>query len=164
MSGGKKKVQYILILIVVLIPVIFLVGIYIPNSRMPENIGVHNGQLAALKPTPNGVSTQTDDIDKKIEPLPMAGNLNQTAEQLLSAAETYGEFEVITKTENYLHLVFITPTMKYRDDVEFYLNTDKNQVEIRSQSRVGKSDLGLNRKRYNVIRDHYLQKLENTAG
>jgi uncharacterized protein (DUF1499 family) len=45
--------------------------------------------------------------------------------------------------------------MRYRDDVEFWLDTESQQVHYRSSSRAGYSDMGLNRKRYNKIAELY---------
>jgi uncharacterized protein (DUF1499 family) len=42
--------------------------------------------------------------------------------------------------------------MGYVDDVEFYLNADKKIIEVRSASRLGESDLGVNRDRIETIR------------
>ena len=42
--------------------------------------------------------------------------------------------------------------MGYVDDVEFYLNADKSIIEVRSASRLGESDLGVNRDRIEAIR------------
>ena len=53
-------------------------------------------------------------------------------------------------------VIFITPVMRFRDDVEFLLDEEAQVVHVRSASRVGHSDMGLNRRRYEAIRQHYL--------
>ena len=45
--------------------------------------------------------------------------------------------------------------MGYVDDVEFYLNADKGIIEVRSASRLGQSDLGVNRDRIETIRSKF---------
>ncbi|NJM58446.1 MAG: DUF1499 domain-containing protein, partial [Synechococcales cyanobacterium RU_4_20] len=42
--------------------------------------------------------------------------------------------------------------MGYVDDVEFYADDATQTLHVRSASRLGKSDLGLNRKRLDAIR------------
>ena len=59
---------------------------------------------------------------------------------------------IIEETNDYLYAEFKTPLMGYVDDVEFYLDNSENVVHVRSASRLGKSDLGLNRKRVEEIR------------
>jgi uncharacterized protein (DUF1499 family) len=58
----------------------------------------------------------------------------------------------VTETENYLYVEFTSPLMGFVDDVEFHLNKDKSAFEVRSASRLGESDLGVNRKRVESIR------------
>ena len=58
----------------------------------------------------------------------------------------------MTSSTTYIHAVYTTPIMRYRDDVEFLLRTNENEIAIRSASRVGYSDMGLNRDRIEAIR------------
>jgi len=58
----------------------------------------------------------------------------------------------VTGDADYLHAVFTTRTMRYRDDVEFNARPDRNEIAVRSASRVGYGDLGANRKRVEWIR------------
>jgi uncharacterized protein (DUF1499 family) len=55
-------------------------------------------------------------------------------------------------SDDYLHVVFTSTIMRYRDDVEFILFADDGQIAVRSASRVGHSDLGVNRERIEDIR------------
>ena len=57
---------------------------------------------------------------------------------------------IIEQTDNYLYAEFKTPLMGYVDDVEFFHGG--NAIQVRSASRLGKSDLGLNRQRIETIR------------
>ena len=45
----------------------------------------------------------------------------------------------------------------FRDDAEFWLDESKREVQFRSQSRLGYSDMGLNRARYEALRKSYLE-------
>jgi uncharacterized protein (DUF1499 family) len=60
--------------------------------------------------------------------------------------------KVITETENYLHTEFTSKVMGFVDDVEFLLNDSTKVIHVRSASRLGESDLGVNRKRIETIR------------
>ena len=42
--------------------------------------------------------------------------------------------------------------MGFIDDVEFFVNKDKGVIDVRSASRLGESDLGVNRERIESIR------------
>jgi uncharacterized protein (DUF1499 family) len=73
-------------------------------------------------------------------------------QQLKTAIQSLERTKIVTETENYLYVEFTSALMGFVDDVEFYLNKDKNAIEVRSASRLGESDLGVNRKRVESIR------------
>ena len=53
---------------------------------------------------------------------------------------------------DYLHMVFTIPVIPFKDDVEFYFSERERLVHYRSASRVGYSDLGVNRQWYERLR------------
>ena len=127
----------------------------IKNNQVPDDVGMKNGAFAPLDEKPHGVSTQADDPEKQVAPLPFSGDLQNTKALFLKACDAYGTYKVAEEKPNYMHLIFTTGTMKYKDDVEVYFDTDAQQIEYRSQSRIGYSDMGLNRERYDVIAQKY---------
>ncbi len=126
------------------------------NYITPRSVGITDGALSEVPRSPNGVSSQTDVTGKRVDPLPFQGSVEETRQALLAAAESFGTYRLKTDEGTYLHLVFITPVMRFRDDVEFLLDEEAQVVHLRSASRVGHSDMGLNRRRYEAIRQHYL--------
>ncbi|MFT7527048.1 MAG: hypothetical protein ACI9LY_002200, partial [Arenicella sp.] len=60
------------------------------------------------------------------------------------------------ETDSYVYSVFTTRLMRFKDDVEFYIDEAHQLVHFRSASRVGHSDLGANRKRYQSFKELYL--------
>lgn len=140
----------------VIIGIILLIGVnmFIKNNKMPE-LGHKNGVLKELSKKPNGVSTQTNQADKKVLPLPFKEDLSATKTAVIKASQAFGACEIVEETDTYIHMVFTTGTMKYKDDVEFYFDTETQQVEYRSESRVGYSDMGLNKDRYEAIVSKY---------
>jgi len=141
--------------VVLLVVVLLACFMVIKNNRIPSGLGVTKGQFKALNNKPNGVSSQAEDASKFVQAIPFLGSLESTKLQLKAACETFGECEIITETADYLHVVFETGTMKYHDDVEFYFDTDKKMVHYRSESRIGYSDMGLNKERYDAIVQSY---------
>ena len=117
------------------------------SGERPSNLGVKDGKLAACPGTPNCVNSQSDDPQSKIEPLP--------AKSIAEIKNVVGNMEkttIIEETDNYLYAEFKSNLMGYVDDVEFHLDPQANAVQVRSASRLGKSDLGVNRKRVEEIR------------
>ena len=66
-------------------------------------------------------------------------------------AEHFSEATLVTEKENYLHYEFTSFVFRFVDDVEFLVDVDQQQIDFRSASRVGHSDLGANAKRMRKI-------------
>jgi len=60
--------------------------------------------------------------------------------------------KIITQADNYIYAQSTSRLMGFVDDVEFYFNPETNLIDVRSASRIGESDLGVNRKRIEQIR------------
>ena len=127
------------------------------NSTVPPTLGVKEGTLAPLPDSPNAVSSQTDHVDKRVEPFPYSGNLEQTKALIKKAASDFGGAQILVEKPDYLHLVFTVPFIPFKDDVEFFFSEMERVVHYRSASRLGYSDLGVNRKRYERLRSLYEQ-------
>lgn len=61
--------------------------------------------------------------------------------------------QIVEVSDRYLRAEFTSSLMGFVDDVEFYLDLDENAIQVRSASRLGESDLGVNRKRIETIRE-----------
>ena len=128
------------------------------NNAIPANIGVKDGVLAPLPDSPNAVSSQTDQTEKRVNPLPFFGDIEQTKTRVKIAVAEFGGALILTEKPDYLHVVFTVPVIPFKDDVEFFFSEKDNQVHYRSASRVGYSDLGVNRKRYMRLKSLYEQR------
>lgn len=134
---------------------VIVVYMVVKNNILPKNLGVNNGKLVKMPSKPNAVSSQTDEKDKKVEALEFKENLKASKGKVISAIESYGDAKIIKNENNYIYAVFTTGKMKFHDDVEFYFDEGENLIHFRSASRIGYSDMGLNRERYNKLRDIY---------
>lgn len=121
-------------------------------GKRPSNLGVRDGKLAPCPSTPNCVCSQSEDAGHKIEPLTYKSTPQVAFSQLKQAIESQPRTKIITQTSNYLYAEFTSAIMKFVDDVEFYLDEDAKVIHVRSASRLGQSDLGVNRKRIETIR------------
>lgn len=138
-----KTLAYILITLVVFVMIsFFLLG---KKSQKMSAIGLVDGKLAACSSKPNCVSSETG-TPEKAEVNPLETN---DMESVKSAIEAHGG--KITKTDgNYLAAEFTSGVFKFVDDVE--IRIDGDIAHIRSASRVGYSDRGVNKKRVESIR------------
>lgn len=122
------------------------------SGTRPSNIGVTNGKLLDCPNSPNCVSSLSSDAEHKIAPLTYTGDPAKALEALKAVISNMPRTKIITAEGNYLYAEFTSALMGYVDDVEFYLNVDNNLIQVRSASRLGQSDLGVNRDRIEAIR------------
>lgn len=115
------------------------------SGTRPDNLGVTDGALTPCPGTPNCVCSQSDRPQEKIPPLPAV-----SMDQLQQAIAAMEGSTIIEQTDNYLYAEFKTKLMGFVDDVEFF--HDGSAIQVRSASRLGKSDLGVNRQRVEAIR------------
>lgn len=120
----------------------------------PANLGVQDGKLSPCPKSPNCVFTQSGDEQHGIEALQLRGSRAETMAAILEVVEKMERTTVITRREDYLHVEYRTK-MGFVDDVEFYLDEQTQIVHFRSASRVGYSDLGVNRKRMEELTTLY---------
>lgn len=118
----------------------------------PTNIGVHSGQLTSCPNTPNCVNSQSQDVKDKIEPFTYNSSSEKAMADLKTVIQSFNQAKIITETKNYLYAEFTIPVIGFIDDVEFYLDENAKAIDVRSASRIGESDLGVNRKRIETIR------------
>ena len=114
--------------------------------RRPDNLGVKDGRLAPPRRTPNCVSSQADPADREHYIAPIKGNLAAARR----AVESLPRTRVIRAESNYLYAEFRSKLLGYVDDVEFYF--DGSLLQVRSASRLGRKDFGVNRKRVEQLR------------
>ncbi|WP_417662673.1 DUF1499 domain-containing protein [Pseudomonas sp.] len=120
------------------------------SASPPATLGVHAGRFEPCSSSPNCVNSQATDSEHKIAPLAFNGSPAETQARLLKVIAEQPR-ATLTKAEgNYLRFEFTSALMRFVDDVEFLVGSQS--VEVRSASRLGYSDMGVNRKRIETIR------------
>jgi uncharacterized protein (DUF1499 family) len=122
-----------------------------PHSR-PQNLGLRDGQFVKCPTTPNCVSSFSTDETHKIASIKFTTSPEQAFTNLKKTIESLPRTQIITESDNYLYAEFTSKLMGFVDDVEFYLDKAANVIQVRSASRLGESDLGVNRQRIEQIR------------
>jgi uncharacterized protein (DUF1499 family) len=127
----------------------------------PASIGVREGRLARPSLTPNSVTSQAAlwpghprQAEAAIEPFELrAGERGEAAIARLAAlVEAMPDARVVTRRADYLHAVFHTPRMRFADDFEAMIDPAANVLHVRSASRLGRRDFGVNRQRVEALR------------
>ncbi len=127
------------------------------RGKRPGNLGVKNGKLAVCSGKPNSVSSQADPGDKyhSIAPLKFTRDAKAAMQRLVKVVQAQPRTEIIQQDDGYLYAEFSTALMGYVDDVEFQLMPEQKLIHVRSASRLGHSDLGVNRKRVEALRAEF---------
>lgn len=146
--------KFIKIIIYILF-IIILFQLYI-NFKIPKSIGVNDDSFSSLKNSPNGVSTQAKSKNKYVTPLKFKDTKDSSKKIIKKIISKQKGTKLIKETNNYLHFTFTSSFFHFKDDVEFYFNDKNKMIHFKSQSRIGYSDLGVNKKRYELIKKLYL--------
>jgi len=133
---------------------ISIANMAIKNNRKPK-LGVENGRLKEMPMTPNAVSSQSPDPESWVPAWPYHGSKEQAKKNLLGMLKGFEGVKILQNEEHYVYAVATTKIMKFKDDIEFYFNDAAERIEFRSASRVGYSDKGVNRQRYEDMRKRY---------
>lgn len=128
------------------------------SGRAPSDLGVRDGRLAAPRPTSNNVHSQAAlrgpaYVQAQIDPLPLRdGDATATMTRLRTLIEATPGAQVVQARPDYLYVRYTTRWMRFIDDAEFWADPTGGVVQVRSASRVGRSDLGVNRARIEDLR------------
>ena len=124
------------------------------SGSRPTNLGFNAGKFAPPSWKPNCVSSTADKSDEKhfIAPITYAGSGPDAWKKLRGIVKGNPRVNVVNETANYLYAEFKSAGMGYVDDVEFALDDKAGLIQVRSASRLGIRDLGVNRARVEAIR------------
>jgi uncharacterized protein (DUF1499 family) len=134
------------------------------TGKRPSSVGLTNDRLFPCPKSPNCVSSMSEDEAHYIESLTYPSEKQQAYAALLRVISDQARATIIEQSDNYLHVEFKSKYFRFVDDVEFYFPNNEPIIHIRSASRVGHSDLGVNRKRMHHVREQYYKALEKQTG
>ena len=129
------------------------------QGKRPGNLGVKDGRLKPPSRTPNSVSSQArlhaDHPQMQyavIEPLAPRGDAKASMAALRALVEAQRGATVIEQRDDYLLAEFSTRLLRFTDDVEFWFDASAGVIHVRSSSRLGRKDFGVNRERIERLR------------
>ncbi|MBN2418225.1 MAG: DUF1499 domain-containing protein [Deltaproteobacteria bacterium] len=153
-----KIILTILIVLIILIVIALIVLGY--SSRSGEAAGISEGRLTECPDKPNCVCSEyKNDKDHYIDPV-MISAITPDIPNILkeSIQETGGTIQ--TESREYIAATFSSSVFGFVDDLEVRIDYDKNEIHFRSASRVGHSDMGVNRKRVESIKALFYRKIK----
>ena len=157
----KKMLKLILILLIA-IPVLLLVAgqAGLLRGTRPSDIGVNNHLLKAPGANSQNVVSSQAALHPHtgyhiIAPLKLRGDPAIEFARLQKIVAGMPGSQIITSRPDYFHAEFETKMLKFIDDVEFLLDADNGEIQMRSASRVGRKDFGVNRARLEQVRSAF---------
>lgn len=121
------------------------------------NLGVAQGQLSPCPGTPNCVTTAQGPAEQRMAALPYRGTAAESRQRLLGVVQAMPRMTVVADEPSYLRVEARSALMRFVDDVEFAFDDAAGQIQFRSASRLGESDLGVNRARMEEISKRYTE-------
>lgn len=113
--------------------------------------------LPVCRDSPNCVSSQALDELHYIAPFKIRGNPNAAWQVLKDTLKQQSRVVVTHESNGALHAEATSLVFQFVDDINILLDSDQGLIHVRSASRTGHSDFGVNRKRLESLRSQ-LQK------
>ena len=123
-----------------------------------EKPGLVDGKLRPCPGTPNCVCSDYPGSQDWVEPVSFDRMSSGDAWEALKKIIVDMGGSVQSEEKEYLWATFTVPLFGFVDDVEFRLDKPGNVIQVRSASRLGFSDLGVNRSRVDDLRRRFAGK------
>jgi uncharacterized protein (DUF1499 family) len=129
------------------------------RGKAPQDLGFKDGKLKRISRTPNCVSSQAelwpDDRQKDysaIAAFKATGDGSAEMKKIADALIAMPRTVIVSQTKDYIYAQSTTGLLKFTDDIEFALDSAAGVIHVRSASRLGQKDFGVNRARVEAIR------------
>lgn len=142
----KQQVFWLLAASVITMP------LFSCSGARPAQLGVKDGHLLPCPASPNCVSSDAPDTAHSVAPFPLIVPPRDGWRAVQAAIDGLPRTKMISVTDDYLHVECSSAVFGFVDDLELHLRPAENIIAVRSASRLGHSDLGVNRKRVESLR------------
>ena len=152
----KTVIITVATVIIFIVAVFFILG---QNSKSGSALGLFNGKLQKCPDTPNCVcSEQYNDPEHYIPPLVLSKRDSNTSWTILKKIIRELDGEIQNESDTYISATFSSTLFGFVDDVEIRMDSDQKTIQLRSASRVGHSDFGVNKKRITLIKKMFMER------
>ena len=157
----KKTLVIIILLFLLFIIYFFILGVNSKSKNLPELI---DGRLSKCPDTPNCVCSENKEhAEHYISPINLSQSTASNSNSLLALKEIILNMggSIQTEKENYINATFTSAIFRFVDDFEVRIDKANKVIHLRSASRVGRSDFGINKKRIELFKQRYESALLN---
>jgi len=123
------------------------------RANRPGDVG--NGRIGEGTGKPNYVSSVDRDPARAVEPFVFSGDPESAWKAAVDAVGALDRTEIVVNTGTYLHAEVSSSFFKFVDDLELQINPEEKVIHVRSASRIGRSDMGVNRTRVEGLRHSF---------
>jgi uncharacterized protein (DUF1499 family) len=113
----------------------------------PRGLAPAGSPLRPCPSSPNCVSTDAQDARHAMPPLPWRGSVAEAQSRARAALLAEPRTRIVQERPGYVHAEARSRLFRFVDDMEVLVDSAAGVVRFRSASRVGHSDLGVNRRR-----------------
>lgn len=150
------------LIIIVLVPVAFALLFFLLGlkSKAGKTPGLNNGKLTECSSKPNCICSEYEQDQKHyVHAIHYSQNDADTIEVLQEIIDKLsGEIQIIEN--NYIGAIFESSIFGFVDDLEVRLDPGHHLIHLRSASRVGYSDRGVNRMRLERLVKQFTEKTQ----
>jgi uncharacterized protein (DUF1499 family) len=136
----------------VVVAALVAMSLFACAGRRPSTLGVSDGRLAACPSSPNCVSSDASDATHGVAPFELAVPAARAWPAVREAVAELPRTHIVADADGYLHAECRSALLGFVDDLELQLRASERQIAVRSASRLGHSDLGVNRRRVETLR------------
>lgn len=122
------------------------------SGNTPSNLGVSNSKMATCPSSPNCFSSDAQDKDHYVKPFQLAMSASQAWRGTKEVVSKLPRTRIVSEKADYLHAECRSALFGFVDDLELNLRPSEGIIAVRSASRLGYSDFGVNRKRIEALR------------
>lgn len=150
----------LLIAVCIFISVFVMFFIMGHKSKQGEAVGLVDGALAQCSDKPNCVCSENkDDLEHYITPLSLIHSNAEDSLAIMKQIIIKIGGAIQTENANYLAATFSSTIFGFIDDLEIRIDNRQSLIHIRSASRVGHSDMGVNKKRIERLKQLVQKKV-----
>jgi uncharacterized protein (DUF1499 family) len=127
------------------------------KTRLMKNVpqktdSVEADMMTPCPSKPNCVSSTSKEAKHYIEPIRFSGSAEDARTRLLGVLNSMKRSRLVKVSNDYIRAEFTSAIMRFVDDVEFRFDEQHGILHVKSASRKGYYDLGVNRRRVEEIR------------
>jgi len=125
--------------------------------------GAGDADLPPCPSSPNCVSSRDPDPSRRVDPIPFRGTAEEAREALETVLRSLPRVTIVASSGSMVRAEFRS-RLGFVDDVAFRIDEAAGVIHVRSASRTGYWDFGVNRRRVETIREAFVKFTETRRG